>query len=59
LFAAGPFTDDSGALWIYEAETLDQAENRIEDDPYHAAGVILKWQIHPLAYWSAKEHKGK
>lgn len=58
LFAAGPLVDGAGALWIYEAETSEEADKRVRDDPYNAAGVFLKWQIHPLAYWSSKTHKG-
>ncbi|MCE9533757.1 MAG: YciI family protein [Planctomycetes bacterium] len=47
LFASGPFTDDSGALIIYEAETAEQAEQILKGDPFHAAGIFLKWQIKP------------
>jgi uncharacterized protein len=54
LLAAGPFTDDAGALNVYEAETLDQVEEWLRGDPFHAAGVTVKWHIQPLAYWSAK-----
>ena len=54
LFAAGPLADDAGALWIYEAETPSEADKRVRDDSYNAAGVFLKWQIHPVAYWPAK-----
>jgi len=58
LFAAGPLADHLGALWIFEAETLDGAEELIRTDPYNAAGVFLNWKIRPLSSWSAKEHKG-
>lgn len=58
LFGAGPLADNAGALWVVEAETLEHAEQLIRDDPSHAAKVFVKWQIHPLAYWSAKEAKG-
>ncbi len=58
LLAAGPLTDDAGALWIFEAETPEAAAAMIRADPSHAAGVFLKWKIHPLAYWSAKAAKG-
>ena len=40
LFAAGPSTGKAGASWIYEAETLEQADNMIRNDPYHAAGMF-------------------
>ena len=32
LFAAGPFTDLLGALWVYEAETPERAEALIQGD---------------------------
>ncbi len=58
LVAAGPFADDAGALWVYEAETREAAEALLRDDPYTAAGVFATWRIRPMAYWSAKAHKG-
>ena len=45
LFASGPFMDDSGALIVYEAETLEEAEQILKGDPFHTAGVFLKWTI--------------
>lgn len=42
LFASGPFTDDSGALIIYEAESEAEARELIEGDPFHQAGVFAK-----------------
>jgi uncharacterized protein YciI len=47
LFAAGPFEDGSGALIVYEADTLDAVEALIKADPFHAAGVFLRWTIRP------------
>jgi hypothetical protein len=47
LFASGPFADGSGALIIYEAETLDGAEALLKADPFHAAGVFLRWTLRP------------
>ena len=58
LFAAGPYAADAGAVWIYEAETNSDAEQVLRDDPFYDAGVFASWQIRPLAYWSAKPHKG-
>ena len=58
LRAAGPLADDKGALWVLEVETVEEAETIIKGDPYFTAGVFLKWQILPLAYWSAKQAKG-
>ena len=50
LAASGPFTDDSGALIIYEADTAEQAEAILKGDPFHAAGVFVTWRIRP---WKA------
>lgn len=47
LFASGPFTDDSGALIIYEADTAEQAEAILKGDPFNAAGIFVKWKIMP------------
>jgi uncharacterized protein YciI len=58
LRVAGPLTDNAGALWILEVETTEEVETIIKGDPYFTAGVFVKWQIIPLAYWSAKEAKG-
>jgi uncharacterized protein YciI len=45
LAAAGPFTDDSGAFIVYEAETLEQAEVLLKSDPFHDGGIFVKWTI--------------
>jgi uncharacterized protein YciI len=47
LAAAGPFTDDSGALIVYEAATKEQAEQLLQGDPFHAAGVFVRWDLRP------------
>jgi hypothetical protein len=47
LVAAGPFTDDSGALIVYEAATKEEAEALIKADPFHANGIFLRWQLRP------------
>ena len=59
LRAAGPFGDDSGALWILEVETIEQGEAIVRGDPFVAAGVCASWKVRPFAYWSAQESKGK
>lgn len=59
LLAAGPFGDDSGALWILEVETVEEADEIVKGDPFVLAEVIVSWKIRPFAYWSAKESKGK
>ena len=50
LVACGPFTDGSGALYIYETGSLAEAEEILADDPYHIGGVfagcrLSTWEI--------------
>jgi uncharacterized protein YciI len=47
LAAAGPFTDGAGALFIYEAENADVAEEFAAKDPYTVGGVIAEHTIKP------------
>jgi uncharacterized protein YciI len=42
---SGPFTDDSGALIVYEAGSLDEARSLLQDDPFNKAGVFESYQI--------------
>ena len=58
LLAAGPFAGDAGALWILQVASLDKADALLRADPFAAAGVFEAWRLQPLAYWSAKAHKG-
>jgi uncharacterized protein YciI len=47
LAASGPFEDDSGALIIYEADSQEEAEALIADDPFRKAGVFKSYTIKP------------
>jgi uncharacterized protein YciI len=47
LAIAGPFGDDSGAIIVYEAESPEQAEDLLKNDPFRAAGVFVRWTIKP------------
>ena len=47
IAATGPFTDDSGALIIYEAATKEEAESFLKADPFNQAGVFVKYVIRP------------
>ena len=47
LAAAGPFTDDSGALIVYEAATREEAESFVQADPFNKAGIFVKYVIRP------------
>lgn len=45
LAASGPFTDDSGALIIYEAESEAEARALIQADPFRQAGVFQEIEL--------------
>ena len=47
LVASGPFTDDSGALIIYEAPSAEEAELLLRGDPFHQNGIFVRWQLRP------------
>jgi uncharacterized protein YciI len=47
LVAAGPFTDDYGALIVYEANSKEDAEKLLQGDPFHANGIFVRWVIRP------------
>jgi uncharacterized protein YciI len=47
LAVAGPFTDDHGGLIVYEADTKEEAEKLLQDDPFHANGIFVRWVIRP------------
>jgi uncharacterized protein len=47
LVGSGPFADDSGALFIYEAETAEAALALIAADPFCVAGVFERRELKP------------
>jgi len=47
LAATGPFTDGSGALIIYEADTAAEAEKLLQGDPFSVHGVFVKYVLRP------------
>lgn len=47
LFAAGPFEDGFGALIIYEADSPEAVETLMKADPFHEAGVFIRWTVRP------------
>ena len=47
LVAAGPFTDDSGALIVYEAASAEEAEKLLKGDPFHQNGIFVKYVLRP------------
>jgi uncharacterized protein len=47
LAVSGPFTDDSGALIVYEAASGEEAEKLLQGDPFHANGIFVKYVLRP------------
>jgi uncharacterized protein YciI len=47
LAISGPFTDDSGALIVYEAASREEAESLLKGDPFFANGIFLEYQLRP------------
>ncbi len=41
LQQSGPFTDDSGALLIYDAADIAEVQEILSNDPYTPAGIIV------------------
>ncbi len=50
LVMAGPFTDDSGAILVYEVADEAEAKRCVETDPFHGAGVFVRYELKP---WKA------
>jgi uncharacterized protein YciI len=47
LVMSGPFADDTGGLFIYEARDAAQVENCIRQDPFARNGVFVSWEVRP------------
>lgn len=45
LHESGPFTDDSGALIIYNAESEADAREMLAADPFSTSGVIVEASV--------------
>jgi uncharacterized protein len=45
LVACGPFADGSGALFIYETDSLAAAKEILAADPYHIGDVFVRCQL--------------
>lgn len=48
ILVAGPMTDFAGSLFIVEAETQEEVDKQAQGDPYIAAGVFRKVEVHPF-----------
>jgi uncharacterized protein YciI len=47
LAISGPTLDDWGAIIVYEADSVEEAEKLLQGDPFHAAGVFVRWTLRP------------
>lgn len=45
---AGPLTDKAGSLIIIEADSLDEAQQFAQEDPYTVNGVFERVEVHPF-----------
>ncbi len=48
LLLAGPFTDTSGSLIIIEADSMDEAREFAENDPFYLNGVYTSIDVKPF-----------
>ena len=47
LIAGGPFSDGSGALFIYEVKTPAEAADIVAADPYAIGGALAHYELNP------------
>ena len=43
--AGGPFSDGSGAIFIFEATNKESVEALVQNDPYFKNGLIPKFHV--------------
>jgi uncharacterized protein YciI len=48
IVLAGPFTDQSGSLIIIEADSLEEAQQIAQNDPYTVNGIFRRVEVHPF-----------
>ena len=47
LVAAGPFTDGSGALFIYDVDSREEVDALVKADPFATSGAFARCEIKP------------
>jgi uncharacterized protein YciI len=47
LVISGPFSDDKGGLLVYEADSVEEVDKMVREDPFAIHGVFLSWEIRP------------
>ena len=48
ILLAGPFTDQAGSLIIIEANSLEEASQIAQKDPYTVHGIFERVEVHPF-----------
>lgn len=56
LIYAGPFTDNAGSLIIIEANSIEEAEAFVQEDPYVKEGIFDRMEVHPFKQVFPKEN---
>lgn len=47
LILAGPFMDDFGALFIYDAQSVEETRKYVEADPFFRDQIFVNVEIRP------------
>ena len=47
LMISGPFSDDKGGLLVYEADSVEEVDKMVREDPFAIHGVFVSWEIRP------------
>lgn len=55
VILAGPLTDKTGSLIVIEADSLAEAEQFAQEDPYAVHGVFERVEVHPFMQVFPKE----
>ncbi len=48
VILAGPLTDKAGSLLVLDFDTMKEAEEFAQQDPYTVHGVFTRLEIHPF-----------
>lgn len=48
LYMAGPFTDGSGSLVIFDVENIEEARSIADKDPYVVLGIFESYELRPF-----------
>lgn len=48
LMLAGPFSDGTGSLIVFEAASLEEARAWVAADPYVTEGIFVRYEVKPF-----------